>query len=252
MVSAVRFFGGVATGLGEGLLAKAKADREATLARLRQEGADRRQEDQQKHSEGLIRSTITDEGGNVYGVTGAGTKDLGIKDYKALIDGLGLNPKDKALIDTVTKAETKDEGSYKGKVVNREAIAQRLIERGRPDLAKLVGPLESGQAGPKVDSPEYREAQRQAEAWADDEAGYLSTDKTDFAKYGGNRAEAVRKKTLEILAEGTGGGGKSVTQGAPQSSGQYKTPEDVRDAYRSGTLTRDEAGKILREQFELE
>ncbi len=240
--------------MGAGLAEKAKADRRETYLRIQQEGADRRQKSTQEHSEGLIRSVVTGDDREMYGVTGGGDKiKLGIKDFKSMVDGLGLSVDDARLVKTITDAETTGVGSMEGVTVNRENIAQRLIDRGRPDLAKLVGPMEAGSPGaPKMTRAE---AEERAKAEASSKNPWLPDSWRPDAMekaYGPNTTEEewITQRTEELLT----GGGKAAAPAAKQTpaktvDSQYKTEAEVRDAFRSGALTRDQAAKILREQF---
>ncbi len=238
MGDAQRIVGGLLSGAGEGILEKAKADRAETLLRMAQE-----------HSEGLVASTITGPGGNVHALTrGGDVKDLGIKDYKAIVDGLGLSARDTALINAAAKPETTDSGSLEGKTTNWAAVAERLIKRGRPDLAKLVGPMEGAASGiTDPFDPLYMEAKKKAENWASDTAGWTTSDKEDFKQWG-TKTEAIQQKTMEFYNQLKSGGRGSPAAAATVDT-QYKTDRDVKQAYLSGKLTRDQAAKILREQF---
>ncbi len=223
-MGAKRFFGGVLMGIGGGLEDAAEARRKETLLRLTQEGQTSRDEAQHERRRGLLTSTTTDAGGNLIGITAGGdTKDLGIKDFKSMIAGLGLSTRDNALIKSVTAAETTGKGSFEGEVVNRDNIAKRLIQRGRPDLAKLVGPMEATSSQPGVDSPEYRKADEEAQKIVDEQAGFFSTDKTDFAKYGGSRTQAQIAKRKELL------GGKSAPAATIDAQAGSKTPAGTQD-----------------------
>lgn len=65
---------------------------------------------------------------------------------------------------------------------------------------QAVQPVFTVQESPAVDmdDPLYLEAQKRAERWVNDQAGYLSSDESDFAAYGGNRQQAIAEKTLEF------------------------------------------------------
>ncbi len=62
------------------------------------------------------------------------------------------------------------------------------------------------EGGVDPNDPAYMEAKKQAEAWVNSQAGLLSTDGSDFAKYGGNREQALMEKTQEFYQLLKGGG----------------------------------------------
>lgn len=286
--------GGLLSGAGGGMIAQAEDMRLAALERARErsrareqkanldfrasEGrADRRQaariaQSNQEHAGGLIRSVETTEDGRRVAIRADGsTADLGFMDPlfdpetgtirakgKAGGDDDGLmSASDKRIFDAAVQRETTK--SATGEKTNWSGVARRLTDMGRPDLAMLAG----AGGGVDVESPEYKEAQRRAEAWASGEAGLLSRDSTDFADYGGNRQEAIRQKTMEFYNELTGRGGKTapptdteapdteVPAADTQQAGnvEYDSAEAVRDAFREGDLSREAALKILRDKF---
>jgi hypothetical protein len=99
---------------------------------------------------------------------------------------------------------------------------------------QAVQPVFTAQEKPAVDmnDPVYLEAQKRAEKWAVDQAGYLSSDKSDFSAYGGNRQQAIAEKTLEfydMLKNGKApqpqGSGGHPAAGGVQASGKGKEPK---------------------------
>ena len=247
MGSARRFFGGLLTGTGMGILEKAKADRRETLTRLRQEGADRRTDKALEGSKGLLQSVVPGEGGNLIGITRGGeTKDLGIKSVSKAKTGLSAD--DRALYDRAVRRHTTGKGSLEGEKTEWDQVAKRLRKAGRSDLASMAASMEGAESGVDVESPEYREAQSQAEEWASSQAKWTNLDKTDFAEWGGSRSQAIWEKTQEFYRS-LKGGGQPASQGAAGGTEKYSSKEDVRAAFRAGTLTREQAGKILRESF---
>ncbi len=248
MGDAARFFGGVLTGTGQGLLEKAKADRRETLARIRQEGADSRLKSSQEHSSGMIRSVASDTSGKTYGITAGGdVKDLQIQQAVA-----GLSIDDKRELDAAIKRETTGKGSFEGEKTDWDAVAKRLRDVGREDLASRVQSMDDEGGSTKVDSPEYREALRVAEKEAQDKnpIGPDAIRPGGMKKaYGGlSEQEWITQRASELYDQYKGGG-KPASRGAAGSAKQYSSKEDVKKAYDSGELTRDQAGKILREQF---
>jgi len=275
-VSKRRLFGGLLTGAGEGQLQRARALRAEALLRLREEetgkrhsasleaadrrsqaaitAAEKRAETAATERRGLLSTVVPNAEGQLIGITQGGEKrDLGIqsgnkKDYP----DSGMSVEDKRELDAAIDRHTSGKGSLEGEKTDWDGVATRLDKLGRQDLADRVRSMETPGSG-KVDvgSAEYREAKRQAEEWASGKAGLLRSDKTDFSDYGGNRAEAINAKTLELYRELTGAGGTKGSDGVPgtQAQGTYKTAEEVGEAYRAGKLSQAEAKKILREQF---
>lgn len=283
--------GGLLSGLGRGLVNRAEQEREDVLL-MRKEAIARAREirqdlmRQQERSEdrefraaenekdrefrrGLLSQIEPDQQGNLYGVTAAGeTQDLGIRapttKAGSALDG-GMSAGDQRLWNIVKDKYTSKD--LEGETVDWESVAKELRDvHGRPDLAKLAQPMEdSGSSGVDVDSAQYREAQRMADEWISGKAGLLRSDKTDFAKYGGNREEARQAKTLEFYRQLTGGQqdaapedeSRSAVAASPpagDSKGRgkgksFSSPEQVRDAFKRGELTRDEALRVLRAQF---
>lgn len=242
MTGLLRVAGGAAQGYGEGLLEYAAAKRREALMAMQQEGADRRAtltqdrvdaraEAGRREQRGLLSNVVTDQAGQTYGITrGGDTMDLGIKQAlpKSRQPIAGLSVEDQRAIDLAIERETTGKGSLEGESINWQNVASRLRRSGRSDLAERVASLSSSQSqGIDVDSPEYREAQSQAEAWAKDQAGLFSTDKTDFGDYGGNRQEAIRQKTLEIYGTLKSPGGTTTASrdgGSPPGSGTQESP----------------------------
>ena len=227
MANAERIFGGLLIGAGEGLLEKARADRREALLTLQHKEAGIREEATFNRNKGLIRSTVTGAGGKQYGVTGEGITDLGVTDPTASLKSLGLSVEDKRELDTAIEVHTSGKGSLEGEKTDWDAVAKRLRRNGRADLAARVASMDSsGSSRIDVESPEYREAQSQAEEWASDQAGFFSTDKSDFSKYGGNRQEAVQAKTMELYGQlrGTTTSKVASIAGAPPGSGSEADP----------------------------
>lgn len=76
---------------------------------------------------------------------------------------------------------------------------------------------QQAEAGIDVNDPAYAEAKKRAEKWADGEAGYLSTDASDFAAQGGSREQAITQKTMEYYQQLKGGG--QMPQASPAAQG---------------------------------
>lgn len=257
MSTAQRVLGGLLVGTGQGMVDTAVAKRNAALEMVRNQNLadreaarDRRTAERQAASDkrrgGLLSNIATDASGNLIGVTASGdTKPLNIRSgKKADQPDSGLSVEDKREIDLAIKRHTTGKDSLQGEQTDWSAVAETLRKGGREDLARRVAPPASEAAGVDVESPEYREAKQQAEAWASDQAGVFRTDKTDFAQYGGNRAEAIQAKTLELYQQMKGAvnrsGGASVSSGAsqPQSPTGGAAPAGSgtqADPYRAAT-----------------
>ncbi len=240
MGDAKRIVGGLLSGAGGGILEKARADRAETLRRMTIEG-----------QQGLIRTVVTGEDREMYGITGAGdTKKLGIKDAKSVMAGRSAG--DQRLWDDAIERYTEGVGSLEGESIIWPDVAKALHAEGRPDLARMAEGFAGGRSSIKPDSPEYLKAEEEAEAWGSDQAGWFSSDKKDFAKFGGNRTAAVQAKTEELYRKYTGQGAAAPAAkpaAAKTLDSQYKTEAEVGEAYQSGALTFEQAQNILREQF---
>lgn len=224
--------GGLLSGVGGGMIAQAEDRRQEALERARElrrsmEREDDRnftrmrdfeqreqqltdRADERNYQGGLIRSTDVDADGNVIGITGSGeTKPLDYKRNPGLItrrggsaaDAGGLSAGDKRIIEAAAKPLTNKDMDGNERT-DWTAVADKLRQQGRADLAQLVAPVEGG--GIDREDPLWIEAGREADAWVKEQAGWLSSDKTDFEQYGGNRAEAKRQKQMEIYEQLSG------------------------------------------------
>ena len=238
--------GGLLTGLGEGILLKAENRRE-DLATEQEAARERARElrrelmregefaERREHERGLLSNVITGEGGDVHGITrGGDVTDLGFKarPTAGAASASGMSAGDKRILDTAKDIYTTTDLS--GEKTDWTKVATHLRKRGHEDLAQLVDP-EKGPTTTDVNSDEYLEAQRMAEEWASDQAGFFSSDKSDFSDYGGNKTEAIQAKTREFYAQLTGtsqpSGGTNLV--APGS----KPPESKTKPAGSGTKT---------------
>lgn len=217
--------GGLLRGIGEYMVSDAEQKRKEGLERARMLAEGQEKREAREHDAGLVSKTVTDEKGNIYGVTKGGKSiDLGIKG--APPKGAGgkggkgyLSPEDKRLWDsTVQRHTTKGLG---GEQTDWDAVSSTLRDQGREDLANLAGQPAGSSGKVKIDSPEYREAQRQADAWVDEQADAFGFDSDDFKQYGGNREEARTAKTLELYRQITGQGGAAQ----PVSDEDQEDPE---------------------------
>lgn len=217
MASSAQFlFGGLLKGAGQGMVDQAEQRRQEALERARElrrqierkedrNFAQQRDQANREFQGGLLSRTVTGEGGEMFGITRSGqTKPLGITDPNAIGAGTGnMSPEDYRLWNMAIERNTTK--GMEGEKTDWAAVEKDLRGQGREDLATLAAPDVAETKQIDVNSAEYREAQRMAEEWADSQAGFFSTDETDFAKHGGNRAGAIQAKTLEFYRQLTGG-----------------------------------------------
>lgn len=124
---------------------------------------------------------------------------------------------------------------------NTAEIAALAQERNR--ILGIETP--QGSTAPDYDAALSR-ARERAEAWADQQAGWLSSDKSDFKEWGGNREQAIAEKTQEFLRMEMGEPGRAspAMDGMPDSAmddmpdpsqhnGRMIRDEDTGDLYRS-------------------
>lgn len=273
--------GGLLKGLGTGLVQRHEAEREAALERAReyrrrlerQDDRDWRtqlQDDAQAHQtatreadqafrKGLLTSVQPDEDGNLYGITAGGErKGLGVKAAPRSGSGRsGSNADEQRVWTRFEEKHTSVDEMSGQKITDYAAMAKDLRAKGYEALAKDAEPLAGERRGPLSEDPDYKAAEKQAREIAGDKAGWLSSDESDFEEYGGSREEFIRQKTMEIYNSMTGAaGGESAAGGEnPKDAGgskQYSTKEDVKRAYSTGAISREEALKILRENFGME
>lgn len=76
-----------------------------------------------------------------------------------------------------------------------------------------------------VTDPNYQEARRLAEEWANKKAGWLSADSSDFSLYGGSRARAIAAKTMEFYERFNGNGKGRTSTGHPAGQGLAPQPQ---------------------------
>lgn len=222
----------------------------------------------------LISTTITDSKHRVHGLTAGGTvTDLGIDELppkgSRADDETGLSPGDKRLWDVVKFRHTTKGGLGGEDQVDYDAMADDFKEAGRLDLAKIASPAgRKDTSGVDMNDPAYAKAEEQANAWISSQAGWFSPDSSDFKDFGGNREQARAAKVTEFYdrlkgrkpaadAPASGGGAARVpaasgktTAPAASATKKYTSAEDVRAAFKRGELKREDATRILREQFD--
>ncbi len=226
--------GGLLTGIGEGMQQSAadrRADAEAARERAHELARDREryqaQADRDEANRGLLAGTEVSATGEIVGFTrGGDTVNTGVmaRPRASETASSGLSAGDQRIIDNAIAMNTKSD-SYTGQeTTDWAAVAAQLTNQGRPELARMFErPEGAGSQTIDVNSAEYAEAARMADEWVKEQAGTFSRDSSDFAEYGGNRAEARRQKTLEFYAELTGqtpagGGGGGGGGGGPAAN----------------------------------
>ncbi len=169
------------------------------------------------------------------------------------LDNSGMSAGDKRLWDTTVASKTTE--GIAGSTTDWDAITKLFEKSGRLDLAEIsrqtAKPLD-------VNSDEYLAAEEAADAWINAQAGWFSTDSSDFKEYGGNREQARQAKIREFLPGGSAAAPAAAPAASPAetapvtetgSLGEYSTAEDVGKAYKNGRISKTEAARILREQF---
>jgi len=118
------------------------------------------------------------------------------------------------------------------------------IETPTPEGGKLVQTLTAEEAGnmSTLSSDQIAELQ----TYQDDKKKMASGDARDWAGRSREKRMAATKLKYEALGYDVETGKKIKS-----SSSQFKTAEDVRAAFRSGTIDRESAKKILSEQFNM-
>lgn len=244
MASKTAIYGGLLSGLGKGMTEQALAKREEALERARQLREDkRRKEDKQdaidrddkqrEENKNLLHTTKTDKDGNVVGITRGG------KTVKTELTTATGSADDKRIWSIAVDRHTTK--GLNGEKTDWAAVSETLNQQNRPDLAAIAAPKSTEQSKIDINSPEYLEAEAQAEKWAEDQAGWFSTDKSDFSNAGGNRSEAIRQKTIEIYNEMTGMGGGQMPGGAgtQDSTPKPAVPEQRRDESKPAEKAQD-------------
>jgi len=246
-------FGGLLTGLGQGLTER--SDRRIEEERRKREDmiallAEKRLF---KHQRGLLASTEPDEFGNVKAITrGGDVTDLGFKAARKGSTESGISAGDARLL-ADAKARYTTDSILEGEVVDWKSVDAYLAAKGRPDLAAP----RSISTDTSIDktSPEWLSAKKDAEKWGKDQERFWSFDTTVFEQYGGE-TQAIRDKTMEyyLADKGVDSGGSRVSGtpagGSKQAgSSQYPTEESVGEAYRNGVISKAEVERILREKF---
>lgn len=269
MAAAERLFGGLLTRVGEAALVRHDQLREDALIRAQAEREDRRirEERQFRRQEaaadreaarGLLSGTAVGEGRQMYGITRGGERvDLGFRAAPSAssADASGFSAGDKRVWDMAVARHTTE--TMQGDQTDWTGVAETLTSQGRPDLAQMAAPA---RGGTQIDtnSAQWTEAQRQAqdEAKSRNPRGpdYFRPEAVKRAYEGMTRAEWTNRRTQEIYRELTGQPAAGAAQAADRASGaqgesQYNSADEVREAFRAGRITRDQAMQILVEQF---
>lgn len=193
-------------GAGQTLTDRHKDRREEERERRKETIARVKEDRQFKRQSGLLANTQPDAAGNVQGVTrGGDVIDLGFKAQpKANAAQSGMSAGDKRILDAATAIYTAKDSDTGIEKTDWSKVATHLRKRGHAALAQLVDPGKDASTTIDVSSDQYLEAQRMAEEWTSDQAGFFSTDESDFADHGGNKAQALQAKTMEFYQQLTG------------------------------------------------
>jgi len=213
---------------------------------------------------GLMKDTFIDEEGNVQVITGkGGLLNTGVKAKPERTSTPG-SITDRQQIELALERNTVKSGnSFTPDQVDRESAARELREEGRPDLAELVQPGGESAAINKT-GPAWLSAVEEAEnEAASRRPGLLSRmmpgDQTAEAFGGKTEVEYVNQLAREKYRADTGRAPPSdesdpASANATATGGErtYASENDVLAAYKRGELTRAEAERILREQFDFD
>ena len=123
------------------------------------------------------------------------------------------------------------------------------FEAGAPSWAEFANSQAVNPVFSAAENPQLRvQAEQMAEAWVNEQAKAWNADSTDFKDYGGNRVQAKAAKAQEFYAQLSGQPQQALAAPAAPA-GQYASAEEVRAAYRSGQMSREQAAAILRSDF---
>lgn len=241
--------GGLLSGIGQGWLLSQQIARDRAREFRQETWRQREIDERYKHERGLLSNVMTDEWGNVRGITRGGTTtDLGFKAAPARGDS-GMSAGDKRLIDQAKDRYTTE--SYEGAVIDWKRVDAYLAAQGRPDLA---APRRiSGDTSIDKTSDEWLSAQKDAEKTAKEMERFWKFDTTVFEPFGGE-TKFIRDKTMEyyLADKGIAAGGTKPAVSGTRTNGRndtYKSAEEVGEAYRAGRITYAEAERIVRQQF---
>lgn len=136
----------------------------------------------------------------------------------------------------LTKAGTAKETGVRGMLPKSQQdegkLVKQVVDLGEGNTRIVFGNGTTKDVGPDTPGPAgitRAEAEQRAQAEAESQAGYLSTDSSDFAAYGGNRERFITERALEIY-EGKGGSGprgRGMVPVAPEVRGGRQTPAGV-------------------------
>lgn len=108
------------------------------------------------------------------------------------------------------------------------------------------------QSGIDTGSELYAKAEKMAKQWVNDQAGWASSDGSDFKQYGGNRQQALAEKTAEFYQMLKGGGtphpaAGGVTREQPKAKPSNKSKQQVQKLDKANPEHMQVARELLAE-----
>lgn len=216
-----------------------------------------REEASDRRGRGLLSTTVTGEDGNLYGITRSGEAiNTGVRPAPSAgrsgsggagsdLEGSGItmSAEEKRLYDEVkgryTNSNT-NQVDWDGFISHLRSMPQ---ERGAARWNEIADHLTGGIGTNMTEE----EARTRAAREAQDRMGVFRSRDSEFPETGGD----VEAWTQNRISELMGGSAPSQPRQNPdqQSGSQFNSAEDVRAAFQAGRIQREEALRILREQF---
>lgn len=250
-MSTKAFFGGLLSGVGQGMIDQAEVQRREALeiAKRRERQAERAEDRrwQQEDAEARrneVSKTITTEDGSVHGITAAGdTKPLGLTVESKTGPGK-MSAQDKRTWDMVVSRFT-EKGTYGDEQVDWDGVAREFETRGRSDLSRLAAPAGGTQAGREAAE---ETARLQAEDEAEGRTSFWRSRSNEFPETEGSKEEWINRRTQEILTGKSGGsvGGLMDPQGKGKQKGGDGASSSGRQSGSNGGQGQEGAQKLPR------
>lgn len=281
--------GGLLSGLGSGMVNQAEQRRQEALERARelrrqmerQEDRDWRREErseerdfqtarddiahsrtmerdeaQDRRGRGLLSTTVTSEDGNLYGITREGSAiNTGVRPAPTAarsgsgsggdIEGSGItmSAEEKRLYDELKDRYTNRNTQtidWDGFISHLRSMPQ---ERGAARWNEIADHLTGGIGTNMTEEEARTKAAREAQG----RMGAFRSRESEFPETGGDVETWTQNRIRELM--GGGATSQSGQQSNEQSESQFSSAEDVRAAFQAGRIQREEALRILREQF---
>lgn len=146
-----------------------------------------------------------------------------------LIKQLLPNASDEEIADILFKSQTVDASQARLKALDiissqKDGLGEPLYktfheqQRAADEIVSYITGQSAEQSQPVFDQDRWDQAMLRARAEAEGQAGWLSTDGSDFSQDGGNREVFINRRTQEIYNQMTGGQERQAPQ-APQDQG---------------------------------